>query len=92
MQNIGQNGVYAPQVVQILASNVKLLLVMFPQRELKIVWAMRISSYSKRTMAYRIIFDVRVFHDLGADLRTSEVVLARCITKIECALLRAVKL
>ena len=78
--------------MQILASNVKLLLVMFPQRELKIVWAMRISSYSKRTMAYRIIFDVRVFHDLGADLRTSEVVLARCITKIECALLRAMKL
>ena len=92
MQNISQNGVHVPQVVEVLPCDIELLLVMFPQRELKIVWAMRISSYSKRTMAYRIIFDVRVFHDLGADLRTSEVVLARCITKIECALLRAVKL
>ena len=46
----------------------------------------------KNGTAYRIVFDVRVFDQLGADLGSVQVVLARGITQVVGALLTSVHL
>lgn len=60
------------------------------------------ACYSKRSIsgqelksaegAYSVVLEVRVLHNLRADLSTSEVVLTRGIAQVVCALLRAMYL
>jgi hypothetical protein len=73
VNEIRQNGVNVAQVVEMLASEIELTVVVFFQRQLPRPFScpsLKISSQC----AYGVIFDIRVFDEFGADFGSCEII------------------